>query len=251
MHVATTDPADDTPTAEDAPDVKVHEPDEPPIDEHPTSEAHQSRNEAIPESDDDDSDHRFWKELDLLAKITETSDELTSVAEEIESHEQTIKDAKEGIKQSEDLEKGLSIRLRRLAAELSDVRAGRPLPKDPNAETEPEAEPEDDNAWRELKTEDLVKGVSGLGGTKLEKLLDVAPTAGQLEDLRAQASLENDEFHKVLPSGIGRSIADQIESRLVDAVTKHDTPSAEDQLEEGNGEEESDSEEANESDASS
>ncbi len=76
------------------------------------------------------------------------------------------------------------------------------------------AEKPEDNAWRNepLTALELDK-IDGLGKKKLEALMDAVPTIGAFEDLRAQAGAYG--VHTLLPKGLGRKIADELEERQI------------------------------------
>jgi hypothetical protein len=83
---------------------------------------------------------------------------------------------------------------------------------------------EDANAditWRELSLAPLLDGIKGLGAKKLEALLELCPTIGHWEELRAKAGVAHKPVSDVLPKGIGGSITDEIEERVYLAIKKH------------------------------
>jgi hypothetical protein len=65
---------------------------------------------------------------------------------------------------------------------------------------------------------DQLGGIEGLGKKKREALLEECPTLGHLEDMRRDASLKGIPFCQILPKGIGESIADELESRMLEAL---------------------------------
>lgn len=69
-------------------------------------------------------------------------------------------------------------------------------------------------AWRAIPTSVVLDSIVGLGKKKKEKVLEVAPTLGQLEDLRAKASSDFMQFHELLPKGIGENVGDEIDSAM-------------------------------------
>lgn len=78
-----------------------------------------------------------------------------------------------------------------------------------------------DTTWRELSLAPLLDGIKGLGKKKLEALLELCPTIGDWEELRAKASVAHKPVSDVLPKGIGGSITDEIEERVYLAIKKH------------------------------
>lgn len=193
-------------------------------DDEPEAETEQPEtNEPAAVNDDE---KRFWAEIGTLGKITDCS-------ENIEECERRINELKEEIKVEKEMLKGEQHRLQKLARELREIKAGHPLPVDPNAKkeeekpSEPEAESDDgqtDDSWRDKPTGELLDGVNGFGAKKRDALIDVAPTAGDLEDLRGQASKAHKSFREVLPNGFGQKLADAIEDRLIDHVAKSAPP---------------------------
>lgn len=78
-----------------------------------------------------------------------------------------------------------------------------------------------DMTWRELSLAPLLGGIKGLGNKKLDALLDLCPTIGQWEEMRAKAGVAHKPVSDVLPKGIGGSITDEIEERVYLAIKKH------------------------------
>lgn len=78
-----------------------------------------------------------------------------------------------------------------------------------------------DTTWRELSLAPLLGGIKGLGHKKLDALLELCPTIGDWEELRAKAGVAHKPVSDVLPKGIGGSITDEIEERVYLAIKKH------------------------------
>jgi len=186
--------------------------------------------EQLPEVDEEEK--RFWATIAIKGKLADCGRDIRQAEAKIDALKMQIKEEKEFLK-------GEQIRLTRLAGDLADIIDGHPLPIDPNAKKEDEdnqaAGDQVDNdaeasadAWRDKPTADLLDGLKGLGQKKLDALVDAAPTAGDLEDLRGEASRAHQAFREKLPSGFGQKIADAIEDRLIEHVAKC-APSAEDQ----------------------
>jgi hypothetical protein len=78
------------------------------------------------------------------------------------------------------------------------------------------SEPNQDEEWKSVPTSKIFEGktIKGLGPKKVEAVCDVAPTLGELEDLRNQASLKHLHFCKMLPKGIGEELADAIQDLM-------------------------------------
>ena len=93
------------------------------------------------------------------------------------------------------------------------------------ADVEPRIEPESKPAeWQKIATETITKDVPGLGAKKIEALCDEYPTLAELETARVRAANESKHFASVLPKGIGKTSADELESRLMKAQTGNDGP---------------------------
>lgn len=75
-------------------------------------------------------------------------------------------------------------------------------------------DPSADDTWKQVATSEIIDGIKGLGGKKAEAIISLAPTLGDLEELRAKASLVHKPFGSVLPRGIGGGMADEIEDRI-------------------------------------
>lgn len=82
-------------------------------------------------------------------------------------------------------------------------------------------DPNADMTWRQTPTSALLEGIKGLGTKKAEAIIDLAPTFGDLEDLRGKAGLAHKSFASCLPRGIGSNMADAIEDRIVEFGTKY------------------------------
>jgi hypothetical protein len=76
--------------------------------------------------------------------------------------------------------------------------------------------PNQDEEWKAVPTSRIFEGktIKGLGKKKIEAVCDVAPTLGELEELRNQASLKHLHFCKMLPKGIGEELADAIQDLM-------------------------------------
>lgn len=178
----------------------------------------------------------FWAELKLLGEL--------STAEDVRM------EAEDKLKNAEDREKDLKVALDDVRGKIPDLRSDvdeartavlaisrdihtlvreKKLPTrataagvaDADASVAAEAAPAvDPDAWRKLSTAELLKGVPRLGETKLAMIIEVAPTVGDLEDLRRQASEKHKQFKEVLPKGCGQGVADAIEDRLIDHIAK-------------------------------
>jgi hypothetical protein len=84
--------------------------------------------------------------------------------------------------------------------------------------------------WHERPTREIATGISGLGPGKLDKLCDACPTIGDLNNFRVAAHQLRTHFADRLPQGIGKSIANELEKRIIEAETNYDTPPAHEQV---------------------
>lgn len=98
-----------------------------------------------------------------------------------------------------------------------------PYPRQPEGPFIPPRKPEQPSNWRDVPTSSLIEGIPRLGEKKAEALVDELPTLGKLEGARVEASKENKHFATKLPKGIGNSIADELENRMLKAITDHAT----------------------------
>lgn len=182
-------------------------------------------------SEDDIAERLWWDKCETLAKIKDCARMIEEVEGEVDSYQDQIKEAKEVLK-------GQQALLSRYSSQLADIMDGHPLPKNPSqpqsagefTDATPEGSASSD--WRDVPTSELLDGVKGLGAKKLDSITEAAPTAGKLEELRGQASLQHKHFKEVLPKGCGESMADEIENRLLDLIAKRSAVEAEAEPEE-------------------
>lgn len=178
--------------------------------------------EAEPIAEVDEEERRWWAKVEVLGKIKDCARMIEEVETEVDGYQEAIKESKEVLK-------GQQALLARYSSQLADIIEGKPLPKNPNqpAATDGSGDIgqvstgiESIGDWRDVSTESLLAGLKGLGAKKLEAIIEAAPTAGKLEELRGQASLQHKPFKDVLPKGCGEVLADEIENRLMDLVAK-------------------------------
>jgi len=93
------------------------------------------------------------------------------------------------------------------------------------AQSEPSAIQVDDanadTTWKQIPTSQIIDGIKGMGAKKAAAIIERAPTLGDLEELRAAASLAHKQFKELLPKGVGSAMADEMEERILTAVGKH------------------------------
>jgi len=100
-----------------------------------------------------------------------------------------------------------------LCRKLVELTVDKKLPTESDLQLEDKVE-----GWRLASTADLMSGIKGLSKKKLALLVEQAPNAGALEDLRALASSEHKQYHEVFPKGIGAGVAALIEDALCEHV---------------------------------
>lgn len=82
-------------------------------------------------------------------------------------------------------------------------------------------DPNEDKTWMLIETASILDGIKGMGGKKAEAIISLAPTLGDLEELRAKAGLAHKPYSSVLPKGIGENLADEIQERVYLAMKRH------------------------------
>jgi hypothetical protein len=82
-------------------------------------------------------------------------------------------------------------------------------------------DPAADDTWKLIPTSTIIDGIKGMGAKKAEAIISLAPTLGDLEELRAKAGIAHKPFATVLPKGVGGGMADELEERILDTTAKH------------------------------
>jgi hypothetical protein len=139
--------------------------------------------------------------------------------------EAVVEDLKEQLKDAKSAYEDAVTALRKLASESG----GQPLPlfdapKQAWPNSEAAVEPEagtiagDDESWRQKNFIEFIQsaGIDGLGKKKIDALSEVIQTFGDFQDLRNKASLEHLHLSRLLPSGFGEKVTDQIEQSFLD-----------------------------------
>lgn len=126
-------------------------------------------------------------------------------------------------------EKAALAKLKSLTERGPDYNALKSRPK-PRFNEDHAGEPEDDTPqpWLEIPTMDVIEEIPGMGSKKAESIRELAPTLGDLEELRAEAGKAHKHFSEVLPKGVGKSLAEEIENRIGDVVCKFAAQQAKD-----------------------
>jgi len=152
---------------------------------------------------------------DMLAKISNA--ELDCRAEE--AH---VEDCKADLKCAKASYDVAVSRLRKLCSQQANDE-DRPLLK------QLDSDPEDTSkGWEVEKISVLWNGdpISGFGDAKREALEDQVATLGAFEKLRSDVGKDADHLSKLLPKGIGESLADELENRHLDFVAKYNPEDA-------------------------
>lgn len=82
-------------------------------------------------------------------------------------------------------------------------------------------DPSADTTWRLIPTSEIIMGIKGMGQKKVDAITALAPTLGDLEELRGAAGKAMKPFGSVLPRGIGGAMADEIEERILTKMQSH------------------------------
>jgi hypothetical protein len=162
------------------------------------------------------SEELYWAEVQLAGSMAEVERKRFELEEMIEASRLQVGEASDHLKSLEsdlsdlrEQHKDETDKLLSLARKLMKVASGKTLPTELDSKESRGAD-----GWRIRSTEDLMSGIRGLSKKKMDSLVELAPTVGDLEDLRGSASRKHVPFEKELPRGIGETVAAQIEDRL-------------------------------------
>lgn len=90
---------------------------------------------------------------------------------------------------------------------------------------EPSSSPPEDDSWRSVPlTEIGIDSIKGLGTKKIEALLDLCPTLGAFEDLRAKVGRDAASLPELMPKGIGEQACDALEEMVLDWIARARKP---------------------------
>lgn len=184
-----------------------------------------------------DRERLFWEEVRLLGELRENESQRSKLDAELAAAKDRQRELQTELnnlsmripKIEEDVEEccedtlTLARALWRLKQPASE-QSQQPAAIEPPASEQPAALPtpqEESTEWRNLETAELLDGITGLGKKKLQGICELAPTVGDLEDLRGEGSKQFKQFHEMLPKGCGQGIASMIEDRLTLHVRKH------------------------------
>lgn len=168
------------------------------------------------------SEDLYWAEVKLAGAMADVERKRSDLEDQIEEAKECVSKVQSDLKEQESALSELRGQLKTetdellgLARKLMRVTSGKQMPADDDS-----SEENAEDGWRLALTFDLMQGVKGLSKKKLELLVDEAPTAGDLQDLRADASQQHKQYHEVMPKGIGAGVCQVIEDRLLEHVTK-------------------------------
>ena len=152
-------------------------------------------------------------EIVILSKKIEDLRQLTKDAKA--EYKQCITDLMDGEKKGPELPKKPECITYERFLELKEQAKDNP-DAPPITLTTASQSPNQDEEWKAVATSTIFEGktIKGLGKKKIEAVCDVAPTLGELEELRNQASLKHLHFCKMLPKGIGEELADAIQDLM-------------------------------------
>lgn len=160
----------------------------------------------------------FWEEIRLIGSIRKIDVRRIELEKEVEDQRKVVKRAENELAAETTSLTDLQTEYKESTTELLDLNRrltfaseGKKMPTLDDSDSK-------DAAWRARTTKDLLQGTKGLKGKKMTALCDAAPTVGDLEDLRAEASEACKPYHSVLPDGIGETVADRIEEAIANHV---------------------------------
>lgn len=171
---------------------------------------------------------RFWQEMKLVAVMTELDDQrleldvsLSEAKAKQEETESLLADDRAAVREIESQIKEIDSQFLDASRKLVKIAKGGAL-LELDKHTQPEGSvatasnlnaAEEDESWRAHPTSALLAVIPGVKKKK-EMLIEVAPTVGQVQDMRQQASLDHKSFKSVMPKGCGESFADQVEDAV-------------------------------------
>ena len=142
--------------------------------------------------------------------------EISNAESECREREAEVDEAKEDLKVAKANYDRAVTRLRKLANQ-SENDSNRPLLDLQNDATESD----ENDDWQSLSISVLwEEPIKGFGESKQEAILDEIPTLGAFEKLRQLVGREADHLCKLMPKGVGETLADELENRHLDYVAK-------------------------------
>lgn len=181
-------------------------------------------------------EQKFWREIELIAKLGELKAERDDIAAGLSDAKGDAKSLKDSLSEANSLVSELESQLRDKTDEFMDAAfklcdfargvvsqlpPGRKVADGGSdvGEVVEQTEGPQSDGWRLHPTADLLNGMKGNKG-KRDSVVELAPTVGHLEDLRALASKECVAFNEKLPKGCGKGFAQSIEDLLIDFIAK-------------------------------
>lgn len=163
--------------------------------------------------------------VDIVECITDAERDCVAAESLLEDLKDQLKEAK---KHYETCVKRLRTFARELERKSHTSRRCTPAPELPDHPDQDAAAEsirdtdQDDIAWRSVPITDLdLDQIKGLGQKKQEALIDLCPTIGDLEDLRARVGRDAASLPELMPRGIGRAACDQIEELLLEWLGRY------------------------------
>lgn len=162
-------------------------------------------------------------------RFTNASMHVSELESQVKSLKSDLKDARETMEEAYDSlielqERGPEQPKPAPSSTPQATESAAPQPGTPTASGQA-PEPKEDNAWRNEPLTSLgLDKIDGLGKKKLEALMEAVPTMGAFVDLQSQAGAMG--VHTLLPKGLGRKIADELEERQVEWLKQYWAKSA-------------------------
>lgn len=183
-------------------------------------------------------ENRFWEEMKLVSVMTglesqrrELEVELTEAKATVSQVEADLAEKRAAVKEIAGQVESVTDEFLDAARKLCQIAQGGAIPA-MNAATSSESTAGDtsatdavvtaqidENGWRLHPTSDVLLKIPGAKGKK-EKLIDLAPTVGHLQDLRVEASKDCKPFKAMMPKGCGEQFASAVETELIEFIMR-------------------------------
>ena len=172
-----------------------------------------------------DEDETYWERLRIISELREARSNKLEANDELLSLRDKVKELKDEVSVWETKTNQLLDQLFKLESPTNpdgitgSESAAEKLPAVASRDRGVvEGEVAEDDSWRTIPTENIIAGVAGIGEKKRQSLLELAPTLGDLQDLRIEASTEFKQFKEKLPKGFGDGTVDAIETKIIDVI---------------------------------
>jgi hypothetical protein len=178
-------------------------------------------------------DQKFWAEMRLVSVMNgletqrhELEVDLAEAKEKLASAEEALSTERAAVREIESQIKSVTDEFLDSARKLCKIASGGALTEldahldstSTNGDGASKTEAEDDG-YRSHPTSALLAVIPG-AAKKKEKLLEIAPTVGHVQDLRQQASLEHKQFKEVLPRGCGEGFAQAVDDVVCEFIAR-------------------------------